>query len=265
VDTVQAAIDRLVASLPRLYHVSGDGLEAAAGQPIALRAGIASRCGVEKPRVRFELKVAAHGEPESWSELEIVTPGADGIATYEYKLIGEAREVVRARMLSAGDKPLGDPVYFNLALAGAAETGIVPAARLEVRQSGQIVEVPTGTIVEFRPDSARFDTDGMFDPGADPTSLRVSRPGTYLATAELSWDNATPDRARGVEILSNGEPIATVSAAALAAAAAETMTQQATAIIRLDGATFVQMAALHDGHGVAQIGAAILSIAWLGP
>jgi photosystem II stability/assembly factor-like uncharacterized protein len=264
VETVQAAIDRLVARLPRLYHVAGDGLEGAAGEAIALRAGIANRCGVEKPRVRFERKVIAPGGPESWTELEIVTPEADLIATHHYELTGDAGQVVRARMMTpVGDKTLGDPVYFNLALAGTAEKGIVPAARLEVRQSGQVAEVPEGTVVEFHPDSALFDTDAMFDPGANPTGLRASRSGTYLATAELSWDN-TAAGSRGVEILRNGEPIATVSGAALPQAG-KTLTQQATTIMRLDGTDFVQMAALHEAHGGVEIAGAVLAIAWLGP
>ena len=260
--TVQAAIDRLVGLLPRLYHVSGDGLEGAVGEAVVLRAGIANRCGGVEPRVRFELKFDGPGRRDVWRELDTVPPDAERIASFAYELGTERRQVVRARMI-VGDRPLGDPVYFNLGLAGAAVEGVVPSARLEIAQSGQIAAPAARTIVEFRDNSVRFDLDGMFDPGADPTRLRATRPGTYVAAAELTWDNTNGDGVRVVEIHQNGEPIGKVTGPALPRGA-DTV-QQVTAITRMQADEVVQLIALHGARAEVVIDRAVLSLAWLGP
>jgi hypothetical protein len=133
--TVEAAIDRLVALLPRLYHVSGDGLEAPVGATVELRAGIANRCGVGNPQVRFERL-----QQGVWSTLATVGPDPDGIAPCAYEVTDETRQFLRALLLAPGD-----PIIAR-------------------------------TLVQFR-DTAEFDTDGLFDPGSDLTSLRATRRG----------------------------------------------------------------------------------------
>jgi photosystem II stability/assembly factor-like uncharacterized protein len=111
IGTVQAAIDRLVHLLPRLYHVSGDGLEAPVGAIVELRAGIANRCGVDEPQVRFEqLRQGV------WGELATVGPDAESIATLSYRVTEEARQLLRALLLAA-EKPVGQPVYFTVSPA----------------------------------------------------------------------------------------------------------------------------------------------------
>ncbi len=117
ITTVQAAIDRLVGLLPRLYHVSGDGLEAPTGGTVELRAGVANRCGVGDPQVRFEQL-----DDQDWATLETVGADAEGIASHTYEVTDQGRQFLRAQLLASG-KPVGQPVYFTVsptARGGAA-------------------------------------------------------------------------------------------------------------------------------------------------
>ena len=108
--TVQAAIDRLLRLLPRLYHVSGDGLEGAEGAKIPLAAGIANRCGLAEPKVTFEIRIEDTGERDAWKKVATVQPDGDGIATYAHTLDDRPRQALRARLAGVP----GTPVYFNV-------------------------------------------------------------------------------------------------------------------------------------------------------
>jgi hypothetical protein len=257
--TVQEAIDRLAALLPRLYHVSGDGLEGPVRAKILLRAGIANRCGIEGPKVNFERFVTERGR-SFWEALEAVAPDHEGIATFEYVLRdAPPRQFLRARLLPEGTAPTGHPVYFTVSVAGRQDggEGTVPAAR--VRAGTQEINPDTRHhTVQF--EAAEFDTGALFAPELDPTVLTVTRPGTYLATGEVTWA-ASPDGTRASEILRQGKPVGQVTGPPVRGA---TFTQQVTAIIQLKQSEVVQLGATQSSQAVLGIETATLSLAWLG-
>jgi photosystem II stability/assembly factor-like uncharacterized protein len=262
--TVKAAIDRLVRLLPRLYHVSGDGLEAPVGAMVELRAGIANRCGVGDPQVRFEqLRDQGRRRRRVWDELATVGPDAEGIATLSYAVTDEARQLLRALLLAAGE-PVGQPVYFTVSPA-ESDTDTdrrVPAARISIWNGDQQAEHLARTLVQFR-DAAEFDTDGLFDPGSDLTSLRATRPGTYIATGEIGWDKTSGNGYRSAEIMFRGNPVGNVGGPPLPTGIYTT--QQVTAIIRLDVGDRVQLGGAQSSGGRLLIFSATLALAWLGP
>jgi photosystem II stability/assembly factor-like uncharacterized protein len=256
VDTVQAAIDQLLRLLPRLYHVSGDGLEAPAGTKVELRAGIANRCGARNPQVRYERL-----QNGAWDALETIAPDAEDIASYGYEVTAEERQFLRAHLLTAG-KPVGLPVHFTVSPARSSDTEPrVPAARIGIWNGGQEAKPAAQTIVKFR-NGADFDTDGLFDP-ADPTSLTATRPGTYIAVGEISWDKASGNGYRSAHIMLRGNSAGEVGGPALPTGVYTT--QQVTAIVRMDTGEHVQLGALQGSGGGLQIYSATLSLAWLGP
>lgn len=170
IDTVQAAIDRLVGLLPRLYHVSGDGLEGPVGSTVELRAGIANRCGVGKPQVRLEVQ-----RRETWGEVETVAPGDDDIASFSYDVTDDPRQFLRAVLVSNG-KPVGLPVYFTVSPveSGAPASGGLSFNLERVRLTN--VEDPAGTY--------QYEGGRAVDPGGQNT-------GNYASTKRVVTD-ATP-------------------------------------------------------------------------
>jgi photosystem II stability/assembly factor-like uncharacterized protein len=259
--TVQDAIDRLARLLPRLYHVSGDGLEAPVGEKVELRAGIANRCGVGDPQVRFEQFREEARRRRVWGEVTTVAPDGDGIATCSYEVTDEARQFLRAVLLAAG-KPVGDPVYFTISPAETAAERVVPAARIRIWDAKQPAENVARTLVLFR-DAAEFDTDGLFEPGSDLTALRATRPGTYIATGEIAWDQTSGSGYRSAEIMLRGESVAQVGGPPLPRGVHTT--QQVTTIVRMDAGDRVQLGGTQSSGDRLLIFAATLSLAWLGP
>jgi hypothetical protein len=261
--TVQTAITRLAGLLPRLYHVSGDGLEAPVGTAILLRAGVANRCGIREPKVRFERLVADRRRRlETWNELGTAGPDEDGIASFSYETTGEARQRLRAVLLD-GDKAVGYPVYFTVSPEQARNGDtVVPAARARAVGINQVAEHVKRTIVTFR--DAEFDTDKLFAPGGDNTALQATRAGTYLVTGEVEWDqNNSGTGYRGAEIMLRGGTAAHVLSAPLPSGVFTI--QEVTTIVRMDTGERVQLAATQSSGNRVIITGATLSLAWLGP
>ena len=255
--TVQDAITRLARLLPRLYHVSGDGIEAAVGAEVLLRAGVANLCGVGDPQVRFERLSDA-----AWKELATAAPDAvDHIATCKYRVTDEPRQSLRAVLLAKG-KPVGYPVYFTVSRQDAqTDGGPAPAARLRITGGTQTAENLVQTLVLFN--ATEFDTAGMFDAGK-PTALTARRGGTYLVTGEVEWDQQqNVQGARGAEIMLRDGPVGHVLGTAPRGGAFAV--QQVTAIVRMDDGEFVELAATQGSGDSAIISAATLALAWLGP
>lgn len=246
--TVKDALDRLASLLPRLYHVSGDGREGPAGDTIPLTVGIANRCGIEDPRVRFE-----RWDGDKWNAFDPVAFEGD-IATLEYQLDDEPHQFLRARLLGDNSEPVGDPVYFTLAVAAPGDSGErrVPAARVV---GGQQPTNPRGrNIVEF--EKVEFGED-LFDP---PSVLVARKPGIYTATGEVEWSLAPDSSIRGLELHRNGERVGRVMGPSVRNVS---LTQQATAIVRLDEGDKVQLTAIQGAGDIVNIETATLSLAWL--
>lgn len=259
--TVQEAIDRLASLLPRLSHVSGDGLEAPVGATIELRAGIANRCGVGDPQVRFERLRAEGRRRRVWDELTSVGPDTHGIATCPYDVTDEPRQFLRALLLAAGE-PVGEPVYFTVSPTVTEAERIVPAARVEIWDGSQLAENLQRTLVLFG-DVAQFDTDQLYDPASDLTSLRATRPGTYIATGEIAWDQTSGTGYRSATIMLSGESVGQSGGPPLPLGVYTT--QQVTAIVRMDAGDQVQLGATQGSGGRLLIFSSTLSLAWLGP
>jgi hypothetical protein len=271
VDSVQAALDKLLDLLPRLHHVSGDGLEAAVGETIQLQVGISNWCGVVRPQVQFE-----HLQPEGdwdrthrvdldlhrgeWSPFDNVEPDPEGIASCSYQVTEEPRQLLRARLLGRGE-PIGQPVYFTVSPEQSQTDQVVPAARLGIWNGGQSAANITRTLVAFS-DQAEFDTDGLFDAG-EPTSLRATREGTYLAVGEIGWDKTSGNGYRSAEIMLGGNGVGQVGGPPLPSGVYTS--QQVTAIVRLRDGERVQLGATQSSGGSLLIFSATLSLAWLGP
>jgi len=228
---------------------------------IELRAGIANRCGVGDPQVRFEQFREVGRRRPVWGELATVGPDAEDIATFSYTVTDEARQFLRALLLAAG-KPVGQPVYFTVSPAQPDTDRRVPAARIEIWDGGQRAENLALTLVRFR-DAAEFDTDGLFDPRDDPTSLKAKRPGTYIATGEIGWDKTSGDGYRSAEIMLRGNPVGRVGGPPLPADVYTT--QQVTAIVRMEDGDRVQLGGTQSSGDGLLIFSATLSLAWLGP
>jgi photosystem II stability/assembly factor-like uncharacterized protein len=259
--TVQAAIDRLASLLPRLYHVSGDGLEAPVGATVTLRAGIANRCGIDDPRIRFEHLGTERGPRGTWDELTTVPADDEGIASCSYEVTDQARQLLRAVLLALG-KPVGQPVYFTVSPAEANTAGLVPAARIEIVDGAQQALDQQRTLVEFRT-QARFDTDHLYNPGTDRTALRATRSGSYIATAEVTWNNAGDSGSRIAEIMLNNERVGQVVGPGLPEGV--DTTQQVTAIVSMQLGDRVQLWVTQHSDVTQLILSATLSLAWLGP
>ena len=251
--TVQQAIDKLVGLLPRLYHVSGNGLEGPVGAKILLRAGVANRCGIRDLRVRFERLEDTGGRAETWNTLAVVEPD-DDVAQLEYVIADAGHQFVRA-FLAEGDRPVGYPVHFTVSVAESGGGGgdeRKPTARLvgvdqPIRPGGK-------HIVEF--ERAEFGEE-LFGP---PSTLKASRPGIYIATGEVEWTVAGDTTVRGVDVHRNGERVGRVAGPNLRTAPA---TQQATAIVRLEEGDIIQLGAIQGAQDEIKISSATLSLAWL--
>jgi photosystem II stability/assembly factor-like uncharacterized protein len=246
--TVQQAIDRLAGLVPRLYHVTGDGLEGPVGAKIRLGAGVANRCGIDDLGVRFELF-----ENTVWTVLQIVAPDADDIATFDYVLGDRPRQFLRAQ-LAEGDRPVGYPVYFTVSIAasgGDGDDGRRPAVR--VRAKAQAVEAGATTVVTF--DQAEFGAD-LFE----PPFLAVARAGIYLATAEIEWALNADVGLRGLEIQRGDERVGRVVGPNIRNAA---VTQQATGMARFEAGDKVQVIAIQGAGTGVNLESATLSLAWL--
>jgi hypothetical protein len=116
--------------------------------------------------------------------------------------------------------------------------------------------------VQFR-DAAEFDTDGLFDPGGDRTSLRATRPGTYIAMGEITWDRTSGNGYRSAEIMLGGNSVSQAVGPPLPEGVYTT--QQVTAIVRMGEGDIVQLGATQSSGAGLVISAARLSLAWLGP
>jgi hypothetical protein len=115
--------------------------------------------------------------------------------------------------------------------------------------------------VEFR-DGAEFDTDGLFDPG-DPTSLRATRAGTYIASGEIGWDKTSGSGYRSIEIMLSRNPVGHVIGPPLPIGVYTN--QQITSIVRLDRDDRVQLGVTQSSGDGLLIFSATLALAWLGP
>jgi photosystem II stability/assembly factor-like uncharacterized protein len=259
--TVQSAITRLAGLLPRLYHVSGDGQEAPVGTAVILRAGVANRCGIDKPRVRFERLEAERRRRQEWNELGTAEPDADGIASFSYDTTEQPRQFLRAVLL-AEDRVVGYPVYFTVSpQPQGEEDGLVPAVRVRVVDGKQSAATIARTLVDFN--LVDFDNGGSFDPGT-PTALTARRPGTYLAVGEVQWDQRHNGQGyRSAEIMLGGESVGHVGCVPLPPGVF-TM-QQVTAIIRMNAGDRVQLGAMQSSGAALLVTGATLSLAWLGP
>jgi photosystem II stability/assembly factor-like uncharacterized protein len=148
--TVQAAVEALAGSIPRLYHVSGDGLEAPRGATIALRAGIANQCSIKRPRVRFEIAAGDNG----WAVLAEVSPNDDGIASHDYTVGEDERQLLRAWLLADSGDPLGYPVYFSV----SPETSRAGLLNISVLDVNCTAGEPFGTAFTKLADIGSFST-----------------------------------------------------------------------------------------------------------
>jgi photosystem II stability/assembly factor-like uncharacterized protein len=255
--TVQAAIDRLLAQLPRLYHVSGDGLEGDVDEGVPLRVGVANACGVSSnPFVVFERDEGTN----EWEEIFRTQP-EDGIATFAYTLTDAPRQFLRAFLADEDGNRLGDPVYFTLSLR-AVGPGAAPAAMLRSRATQSMPSAQLA-YVSFGGETEDFDPFKMHDPEfANGTALRAVRAGTYVAVGEVQWV-ANELGYRTAEIRRNGELIAKVGGPPLKPPALTT--QQVSAILRMNEGQFVQLAAFQGSGGPLDIQGGSFSIAWTGP
>jgi photosystem II stability/assembly factor-like uncharacterized protein len=259
--TVQSAITRLAGLLPRLYHVSGDGQEAPVGTAVDLRAGVANRCGIDKPIVRFERLEADRRRRQQWNELGTEEPDDEGIASFSYDTTDQPRQLLRAVLL-AEDRVVGYPVYFTVSpQQQGQEDGLAAAARVRVVEGKQAAPTVARTLVEFR--QVDFDNGGFFDPGA-PTALTARRPGTYLAAGEVQWDQRHNGQGyRSAEIMLRGDSVGHVGYVPLPPGVFTS--QQVTAIIRMDAGDRVELGATQSSGAAVVVTGATLSLAWLGP
>jgi photosystem II stability/assembly factor-like uncharacterized protein len=191
-DTVQSALDVLAGRIPRLYHVSGDGLEGPTGTTVLLRAGIANLCGISEPRVRFELETAG-----DFVEQAVVDPDPEGVASYTHTIASE-RQLLRAELLDDEGKTAGDPVYFTVGPA-AGET----RPRLEVRSVDLRVGSPRRLVpnreidVELIGRGLVVTFGDQVDPkigagarGRNVLSLVVERPFPLTPREQQEWETA---------------------------------------------------------------------------
>jgi photosystem II stability/assembly factor-like uncharacterized protein len=257
--TVQEAIDRLAGLLPRLYHVSGDGLEGPVGAKILLRAGIANRCGVKDPRVRFERLDDSSPDRPVWAELKVVKPDDDDIATLEYVLNDDPRQFLRARLSDGVDKLVGHPVYFTVSIAaagGGGEGGERKVPNIRLRAPGQAVGPRAATPVEF--ETVESGDDELFGP--ERTQVTVRAPGVYLIVGEVAWPTLADATLRGCALTRNGEAVGRVSGPN---SRAVNITQQATTSVRLEAGDIVQLVAAQGNQDEIRLESATLSLAWL--
>jgi photosystem II stability/assembly factor-like uncharacterized protein len=133
-ETVQAAIDAL-ALLPRLYHVTGDGSHAAAGQRVDLEVGVASDCGPDdqERRVQFVIREGDGTLLDTDEGGQVSTSG--GRAKCGYSMGSADRHVIEAQLVREGDGIFEPPVFFTITLLKGSEVGYIPGCEL-LKQAG---------------------------------------------------------------------------------------------------------------------------------
>lgn len=119
--TVQEAIDGL-ATLPRLYQVSGDGAHAAPGQRVHLEVAVASDCGPED-NDRFVGFVVHEGDGELAAA---DVPTGDGRAATRYVMGTAKRHLIEARLIREGADVFEPPVFFTITRVDAGEVAYKP-------------------------------------------------------------------------------------------------------------------------------------------
>jgi len=128
-DNVQEAIDAL-ATLPRLFHVTGDGAHTAPTQRVDLEVGVASDCGADhNDRVVRFLVRDGDGTLEDIDRDGNVATSA-GRAKCAYRMGIATRHVVEAQLIREGTEIYEPPVVFTITRVNATEVGYSPGCEL---------------------------------------------------------------------------------------------------------------------------------------
>ena len=128
--TVQQALDNLI-DAPRLYPVSGDGVEAAPGSTVEVSARLWSLCGPIDGQVRFEV---VSGDAVLTGANPAPAEQPDGVARIDVRVGGDARQVIRASVVNPADAAHDlavAPVVFTIGAAaggGACTVSVAPGS-----------------------------------------------------------------------------------------------------------------------------------------